>query len=92
MTNNYQRKQSKVTATQWFKQGDCIHVKSYIQKRVVVDPSCYKCNKPISKHGHVETVEGDKMVCPGMWIVVDEYGDCYCWSDDIFRRNYEVIT
>jgi hypothetical protein len=91
MKNNYQRKSLKVKSIQWFKGDDCLRVKRYFHASSIIHPRCHKCNKPISKHGHVETVGGDKMVCPGMWIVVDEYGDCYCWTDDIFRKNYEVI-
>lgn len=37
----------------------------------------------------VETLEGDAVAGPGMWLVTDERGNSWPVPDDEFRRGYE---
>ena len=91
MKNNYQRKPLKVTAIQWFKSGDSKLVKRYLQSAGINNARCYKCDDLISNHGKLHLIDKVKMICPGTWVIEDEYGDIYCCSDEMFKKNYEVI-
>ena len=61
-----------INATQWFKHGDHHAVG----------------NKPYSENGHIQTLEGIMIVCPGDWIITGVKGEHYPCKPDIFEMTY----
>jgi hypothetical protein len=39
----------------------------------------------------IKTLEGDKIACPGDWIIQDVFGDFYPCKPEIFEMDYEEI-
>ena len=51
---------------------------------------CKKCDNAFSKHGSVDTLEGEHIACPGDMIIKGVAGEFYPIKSDIFAKTYEV--
>jgi len=52
---------------------------------------CKKCEQAFSKHGAVETLEGEHIVCPGDMMIKGVAGEFYPVKSDIFAQTYEPV-
>ena len=97
----FRRKPGVVIAKQWFRKGDIPEVvEPYIDDFIDDDDRfCEHCGTPISKHGRINAFvskyehvfEGERIVCPGDWIVKNEKGEYYLMKPDIFSEIYEEV-
>lgn len=71
----YRKKPVVIEATQWFKHGDHPQVQE----------------RPPSKLGWVETLEGYHIVTPGDYIITGIKGEHYPCKPDIFEATYEKV-
>ncbi len=53
---------------------------------------CSKCNQIMHKHGWIDTLEGNHIVCPGDWIITGVAGERYPCKPEIFKATYEPVT
>lgn len=49
---------------------------------------CQKCQRLMSDHGWIDTLEGGHIVCPGDYIVTGTAGEFYPVKPDIFARRW----
>lgn len=47
------------------------------------------CDYLMHDHGHIDTLEGGHIVCPGDWIITGVQGETYPCKPDIFEATYE---
>jgi len=83
----YLKKPITVDAVQWFKEGD--HPAVWVDEWKI-DMLCNVCNKKMSSHGEIKTLEGTLTVCPGDWIITGVKGEVYPCKDYIFKLTYDL--
>jgi hypothetical protein len=85
----YIKKPVVVEAEQWFKDGDNPDVKPYDVGFVARGAQyCEHCGWEMGKHGRIETLEGEHIVCPGDMIITGVKGEKYPCKPDIFEMTY----
>jgi len=52
---------------------------------------CEKCANTMHKHGWIDTLEGDHIVCVGDFIITGVKGEHYPCKPDIFAATYELV-
>jgi len=52
---------------------------------------CKKCEQAFSKHGSVQTLEGEHIACPGDFIIKGISNEFYPCKPDIFEATYEAV-
>ena len=95
----YRKKPVVIDATQWFKNGDHGAVRKLelnIWQRAhpeCLNITCHGCGSTeyVATHGHVGTLEGGHIVCPGDWIITGVKGEFYPCKDDVFKMTYEGL-
>lgn len=50
---------------------------------------CKYCKESKYKHGHLTTLEGGHIICPGDYIIKGVKGEFYPCKPDIFELTYE---
>lgn len=90
--DKYRKKPIVIEAEQWFERGDVgdlsnLSYLSYLLKEDR-DP-CEHCNKQMSEHAWIKTLEGVHIVCPGDWIIKGIKGEYYPCKPDIFEATYD---
>jgi len=63
---------------------------AHIKRYSVSTDHCNSCDKPFAKHGSVETLEGEHIVCPGDFIIKGIAGEFYPCKSKIFYITYEA--
>ena len=94
----YRKKPVVIDAAQWHKIGDHSAVRSLEltawQKshHESLHETCHGCGRSDyeKSHGHVGTLEGGHIVCPGDWIITGVKGENYPCKPDIFEQTYEL--
>ena len=92
----FRKKPVVIDASQWFKLGDHTEVRrlepTEWQKthQECLSETCHVCGSK-SEHGHVGTLEGGHVVCPGDWIITGVQGEHYPCKPDIFEQTYEAV-
>jgi hypothetical protein len=66
-------------------------VRYYRHPEVRSTSICGQCNRPMLEHGWIENSEhsNSHKVCPGDWIVTDEYGDNHPYKPEAFHQIFE---
>ncbi len=100
----YRKKPVVIEAHRWFKNGD--HPKDeqeiglltegrlvrYYRASKLNGPAiCKHCGCIKHKHGCIETLEGEHIVCPGDWIIEGVAGEFSPCKPDIFEATYEKV-
>lgn len=83
----YRKKHVVIEAQQWFAYGDTTQVIKH--HGYPYDRPCKQCGFDMHKHGSIETLEGQYVVCPGDWIIKGVKGEFYPCKSDIFEMTYE---
>lgn len=93
-----------VEATQWFRNGD--HplddvapaepregkiVRYYNNPAVPRTHVCLLCAHLMQVHGFLDNKDGGFPVCPGDWIITNEYGFTYVLGPKVFNLFYEPV-
>jgi hypothetical protein len=52
---------------------------------------CAHCGLTMHEHGHIDTLEGGHVVCPGDWVITGVKGEHYPCKPDIFAATYEPV-
>ena len=85
----FRKKPVIIQARQWFSQADMPEiVKPFADKHGGV---CKHCGGLLERHGAIDTLEGEHIVCPGDWVVRGVAGEYYPVKPDIFAKTYETI-
>ena len=84
----FSKKPVTIEATQWFKLGDHAMVKAW--KPTATLGRCESCQRDLSEHGMIDTLEGVHIVCPGDWVIRGVKGEFYACKPDIFQMTYEA--
>lgn len=94
----FRKKSSFVDAIRWWKNGD--HPDDGIYEGRVVryfrrpdiqgTELCPKCSYSMNEHGYIDNFDAGYIVCPGDWIVTDDYGT-YPVKPQLFESTYEPI-
>lgn len=50
---------------------------------------CNHCGIIMRDHGWIDTLEGDRIVCPGDWVITNLQGERYPCKPDIFIATYD---
>ena len=67
-------------------------LKPYLSEFKVGDGHCTMCKHPLEKHGLVDSVNGTKiMICPGDWLIWNEYSMLYKASQSNFKKKYKLV-
>ena len=53
---------------------------------------CQHCDRQMTAHGWIDTLEGGHVVCPGDWIITGVAGERYPCKPDIFEQTYEEVA
>lgn len=53
--------------------------------------NCNCCQRVMSVHGWISTLEGWHIVCPGDFIITGVAGERYPCKDSIFKQTYEEV-
>ena len=83
----YRQQPVIIEAIQWWKNGDHHMVKPK-------GPSCgfcLLCGRDMEEHGRITTLEDERHVCPGDWIITGVKGEHYACKPDIFVLTYEKV-
>jgi len=83
----YRKRPVIVEATQWFKMGDHPAVERWSKCLL----RCDTCGNKYAAHGHMKTLEGEYIVCPGDYIITGVQGEHYPCKPYIFRETYEEV-
>ncbi len=91
----YRKKPVVIEASQWFKLGDHAEVESVPWFNGMNKSTCTICDKPMTDHGQVKTLEtfdgsSKHRVCPGDFIITGIQGEHYACKPDIFEATYEA--
>jgi hypothetical protein len=88
--SRWRKKPVVVEAEQWHLHGDNPHVSPAAPlARPDEGAPCKHCGVPVGAHGHILTLEGQHIVCPGDWIITGVRGERYPCKPDIFAATYE---
>jgi hypothetical protein len=90
----FRKKPVIIKAEQWFNNSTILeaHIQPYVGKYAEGgEKVCKHCQKPMHKHGWIETLEEGHIVCPGDWIVKGIKGEFYPVKPDIFEQTYEAV-
>jgi hypothetical protein len=90
LMRKFRKKPIVIEASQWFKDGDHPDVTPMPMPFHKI-PNCKQCGKSVVEHGHIDTLEGGFIVCPGDWIIKGIKGEMYNCKPDIFEATYEPI-
>ena len=82
----YRRKSPIVEAVQWHRPGDHPAVESLEDEDTEI--ACLICGK-MQGHGWIDLPTGGAVVCPGDWIVTDEYGHHSIYTAANFQAMFE---
>ena len=54
---------------------------------------CVMCKAPLKGHGLIDCANGTKiMICPGDWLIWNDYSMLYKASQSDFEKNYKLLT
>lgn len=85
----YRKKPVIIEAARWFKISDIPDIVLPYPKN---ESPCPQCDKLLSEHGLIETLEGQHIVCPGDWIIRGIHGEYYPVKPEIFTKTYEEVS
>jgi len=89
----YRKKSALTEATQWFQHGDHSQVQNLPPpdpyQEIPENPYCPDCGNLMPRHGFLDGVNGEEIVCPGDYIVIDRQGLPYRLSRGEFESQYE---
>jgi hypothetical protein len=89
----YRKKASLIDATQWLTHGDHSQVQKFPEqnssKSLPGNPYCPDCGNLMLRHGLLDGVNGEEIVCPGDYIVTDRNELHYRLSRGEFEGQYE---
>jgi hypothetical protein len=73
-------------------EGELVHYFRHPSKAYAGERHCEQCGQIMHKHGWMDTLEGQHVVCPGDWIITGVKGEHYppC-KPDIFEATYECV-
>ena len=66
-------------------------VRSYRHPKGDGEDVCLFCNSTMHVHGWIDTLEGDRNVCVGDWIITEVKGEYYPCKPAIFEMTFEKI-
>jgi hypothetical protein len=85
-----------IEATQWVKHGDHSQVQNLPPpdpyQQISENPFCSLCGNHMTRHGFLDGVNGEEVVCPGDYIVTDRNDLPYRLSRGEFESQYEVYV
>lgn len=87
----YRKKSSLVEAVQWLKHGDHSQVQNLPSEGTDIpgSPYCPVCGNFMHRHGLLDGVNGEEIVCPGDYIVNDREGLPYRSTKGEFEAHHE---
>lgn len=91
----YRRKSLLTEATQWFHHGDHSQVQnlpSPAPQDIPGNPYCPVCGNLMHRHGLLDGVNGEEIVCPSDYIVTNREGLLYRLSRGEFESQYELYV
>ncbi len=63
--------------------------RAHIKRYSLSTDHCHKCDRPFSKHGSLATEDGEVIVCPDDYVIMDSNQDFTRMSFDKFMNKYE---
>lgn len=89
----YRKKAPLIEATQWVNHGDHSQVQNFPEQDpsqgLSGNPYCPDCGNLMLRHGLLDGVNGEEIVCPGDYIVTDRNELPYRLSRGEFEGQYE---
>jgi len=90
--SKFRKKSIIIEARQWFKYhlDDCEIGPPPFDINSKGEYICKHCGADYNKHGTIETLEGNVIVCQGDWIITGINGEFYPCKPDIFEKTYDL--
>jgi len=86
----FRKKAPLIEATQWLKHGDHSQVQNFqAPDEMPGSPYCPVCGNLMQRHGLLDGVNGEEIVCPSDYIVTDRNEQHYRLSRGEFESQYE---
>lgn len=87
----FRKKHNEIEAERWFSEADNerLGVSNYSVWNLHSD-ICDYCSNTIKNHGWINTIDGGYIVCPGDWIITNEFEKYPCKPNN-FDRMYEKV-
>lgn len=85
----YRKKSLTIEATQWLQHGDHPQVQNLPSPEEPGNPYCPICGNHMRRHGLLDGVNGEEIVCPSDYIVNDREGLPYRLNRGEFESQYE---
>ena len=88
----YRKKSSVTEATQWLRHGDHSQVQNLPAPEFPENPYCPTCGNYMHRHGLLDGANGEEVICPSDYIVIDRQGLPYRLTRGEFESQYEVYV